>query len=154
MILAAAAALFFALTTAFFLQRCLRYRSWWFRDTGRDYRPPPIPQVTLEEFVPRLVRTHLGPTRDGDVCVVGAGDGAPGGTSDTEAIILAVLATDARVLFDFGTATGRTAYMWALNSPPDARVTTFLNTRHASLPLVRPGGASLVAYRAPQERDS
>lgn len=124
MSLLAAVALGGALTTAFFLYQFLRYRSWWLRDTGRLHGPGPIPRVKLEEFVPRLARTDLGPTRASEVCLVGAGDGAPGGTSDTEAIILSVLAKDAHVLFEFGTATGRTAYAWALNSPPDAQVTT------------------------------
>ena len=34
----------------------------------------------------------------------------PGGTSDTEAAILAVMATDAMRMFEFGTCTGKTTY--------------------------------------------
>jgi predicted O-methyltransferase YrrM len=47
-----------------------------------------------------------------------------GSTSDAEAWILAVLAKNAKCLFEFGTCTGRTAYLWARNSPPEARVIT------------------------------
>ena len=108
----------------FFLYQFLRYRQWWLRDSGRLYKRAPIPRVALEAFVPRLARGELGPTRAGEVSLVGAGDGAIGGTSDAEAIVLAVLAKDARRMFEFGTATGRTTYLWARNSPPDARVTT------------------------------
>lgn len=119
-----AAALFSAFAALFFLFQFLRYRSWWLRDTGRLHGPMPVPRVDLEAFVPRLARSEFGPTRVGEVCLVGAGDGAPGGTSDAEAIVLAVLAKDARAMFEFGTATGRTAYVWARNSPTDAHITT------------------------------
>jgi predicted O-methyltransferase YrrM len=38
--------------------------------------------------------------------------------------VLATLSRGAHRMFEFGTATGRTAYLWAVNSPPDARVHT------------------------------
>jgi predicted O-methyltransferase YrrM len=47
-----------------------------------------------------------------------------GVTSDYEAWILAVLSRRANVMFEFGTCTGRTAYLWARNSPAGARVYT------------------------------
>lgn len=118
------AALLGALATAFFLFQFLRYRRWWLRDTGRLDRRAPIRSVRFEEFVPRFARAAFGPTARGEVCVVGAGDGTPGNTTDTEAILLAVLAKDATALFEFGTASGRTTYLWARNAPPEARVTT------------------------------
>lgn len=113
-----------ALTALFLLGQFLRYRWWWLRDTGRLDQRLPIPRVRFEEFVPRFGRAEFGPTVRSEVCVVGTGDGALGSTTDTEALVLAVLAKDARCMFEFGTATGRTAYLWARNSPPDARVTT------------------------------
>jgi predicted O-methyltransferase YrrM len=106
------------------LYQFVRYRRWWLRDSGRLSRELPIRRVAFEAFAARLARGPLGPTLDSAVCIVAAGDGAPGGTSDTEAIVLAVLAKDARRMFEFGTATGRTTYLWARNSPPDARVVT------------------------------
>jgi predicted O-methyltransferase YrrM len=50
--------------------------------------------------------------------------GAPGGPSDLEAWVLAVLAKRARSTFEFGTCTGRTTWLLARNAPEEARVTT------------------------------
>ncbi len=118
------AALLGALAPVFLLYQFLRYRRWWLRDTGRLDRRAPIRTVRFEEFVPRFARAEFGPTVRSEVCVVGAGDGTQGNTTDTEAILLAVLAKDATELFEFGTASGRTTYLWARNSPPESRVTT------------------------------
>ena len=48
----------------------------------------------------------------------------PGGTSDAESWVLSVLAKDAQRMFEFGTCTGKTAYLWARNQPPGGKVTT------------------------------
>lgn len=90
---------------------------------GRDLGDP-LPTVPVSEVDARFRQGEFGPTLDAAVRWVGVGDGVPGGTSDREAWILAVLARDARRMFEFGTATGKTAWLWAANSPPDARVTT------------------------------
>lgn len=111
------------------------YRRRLYGALGRDDAHP-VPTVALEDFHPRFRRDELGPTLDAAVRFVGTGDGVPGGTSDREAWVLAVLAKDARTLFEFGTATGRTAWLWAANAPAEARVHTL------TLP---PGG--LEAYR-------
>ncbi len=85
----------------------------------------PIPKGHLHDVSERFRATDLGPTPSAEATIVGHGPIlAPGATTDTEAWILAVLARDARALFEFGTATGRTTYAWARNSPPDARITT------------------------------
>jgi len=92
-------------------------------------RPWPIPKVPVEALDPRFVPDELGPTRAAEVVYVGRGTiRVPGGTSDTEAWILAVLAKDSRRLFEFGTCTGKTAYLWARNQPPDGTVTTLTLT--------------------------
>ncbi len=101
----------------------LRYRSRYHQLTGRVVRGP-IPSVALREFHPSFATDELGPTPRAEVHFIGTGDGVPHGTSDAEAWILAVLAKEARSMFEFGTATGKTAYLWARNSPPEARVTT------------------------------
>jgi len=79
-------------------------------ELSEQFRPDPklgyVPQLTEVTLV------CLGPQH-----VIGV-------TSDYEAWILAVLAKKAHVMFEFGTCTGRTAYLWARNSPPDARVHT------------------------------
>ena len=85
----------------------------------------PIRRVAVEELDPRFVPDELGPTRAAEVIYVGRGTiRVPGGTSDAEAWILAVLAKDSRRLFEFGTCTGKTAYLWARNQPSDGTVTT------------------------------
>lgn len=113
-----------ALTTLFFLYQFLRYRQWRLRDKGRLDHQLPIPGAAFESFIPRFARDDLGPTVCSEVRMIGIGDGAPGSTADAEAIVLALLAKDALHMFEFGTATGRTAYLWARNSPPEATVTT------------------------------
>jgi hypothetical protein len=53
------------------------------------------------------------------------GDGARvSGPSVAESWILAGLARQSRTMFEFGTCTGRTTYLWARNSAPEARITT------------------------------
>ncbi len=87
--------------------------------------PWPVRTVGLEEFAPVFRPGPHGPTLATEVAFVGHGPiHVPGGTSDAEAWVLAVLARGARLLFEFGTCTGKTAYLWARNSPPDARVVT------------------------------
>jgi len=84
----------------------------------------PIPSVRLTELDPVFTSTKLGPTPASEVAFIGKGDGVPHGTTDEEAWILAALAKRATCLFEFGTCTGRTAYLWARNSAPEARVIT------------------------------
>lgn len=89
------------------------------------FRRWPIPKVLVEELDRRFRPDELGATRAAEVTYLGRGTiRVPGGTSDTEAWILAVLAKGARRLFEFGTCTGKTAYLWARNQPPDGTVTT------------------------------
>jgi predicted O-methyltransferase YrrM len=85
----------------------------------------PIPRVSPEEIDAAFRPGPLGPTRDTEVSFIGRGPYVvDGGTSDAEAWILAVLAKRARRMFEFGTCTGKTAYLWARNSPRDAKVVT------------------------------
>lgn len=113
-------ALFVALLAT--LAFLLAYRRRLHRLLGRDVGDP-IPTVGLDRIDAAFTPDELGPTPDAEAVVIGA-DGVPGGTSDREAWILAVLARRARLLFEFGTATGRTAYLWARNAPRDARIVT------------------------------
>ena len=85
----------------------------------------PIRRVLPETVDPILKPGPFGPTCDTEVAFIGRGPYlVDGGTSDAEAWILAVLAKRARAMFEFGTCTGKTAYLWARNSPADARVVT------------------------------
>jgi predicted O-methyltransferase YrrM len=85
----------------------------------------PIPAVSAEEIDPAFRPGPFGPGPDAEVSFIGMGPFVvEGGTSDVEAWMLAVLAKRAHRLFEFGTCTGKTAYLWARNAPADARVTT------------------------------
>ena len=81
-----------------------------------------IPSMPVQGFDPAFQLGPFGPTMAAEVHFIGHGGSVPGATSNTEAWILAVLAKKARAMFEFGTAGGRTTYLWARNSPPDARV--------------------------------
>jgi hypothetical protein len=78
----------------------------------------PVPRVALDQFDLRFVPDDFGPTLGTEVHFIGRGSlRVPGGTTDAEAWILAVLAKDAMEMFEFGTCTGKTAYLWARNQP-------------------------------------
>lgn len=85
----------------------------------------PIPAVLPEEVDPAFAPGAFGPGVAAEVRFIGRGPYVvDGGTTDAEAWMLAVLARDASRLFEFGTCTGKTAYLWAVNTPADARITT------------------------------
>jgi len=88
-------------------------------------RPWPVPVVDLAAIDPVFERDELGPTLATEVRFISGGErGVPGGTSDLEAWILAVLAKGAQEMFEFGTCTGRTTWLWARNAGMDARIHT------------------------------
>jgi predicted O-methyltransferase YrrM len=105
------------------------WRKWskavWRRRAHGYGRPWHIRRVPLPEIDPAFV---LDPVRgygpDTEVAFMSRGEDTLGATSNDEAWILAVLSRRARIMFEFGTSTGRTAYLWARNSPADARVYT------------------------------
>ena len=89
-------------------------------------KPWAIRRVRVEEFDPAFKPGPLGPTPAAEVSFIGKFlvGGVPGGTSDFEAWILAVLAKRAKLAFEFGTATGKTTYLIARNLPAGGRVVT------------------------------
>jgi predicted O-methyltransferase YrrM len=95
------------------------------RENGRG-RPWKLRRVPVHEVDPVFASDRtLGYTRDTEVSFISIGLlRVIGVTSDYEAWILAVLARRAMTMFEFGTCTGRTAYLWARNSPRAARVHT------------------------------
>jgi len=89
------------------------------------FRPWPLPSIALHELDPVFAPGQHGPTLATEVHFVGRGPvSVPGGTSDGEAWILAVLAKQAHHCFEIGTCTGKTAYLWSRNAPADARIVT------------------------------
>jgi hypothetical protein len=91
---------------------------------GKDLKWP-VRTVTFEAFDPAFARDTFGPIPGNcEVQFVGQGDGVHLGTSDVEAWVLTVMAKKAQNMFEFGTCTGHTTYLWARNSPPEAKVVT------------------------------
>lgn len=113
-------------------------RKWRARRAGGAAAASRIRTVPLAAFDPVFApHPEFGPSLACEVRFVGRGaTRVLGGASDAESWVLAVLAKGARRLFEFGTCTGKTAYLWAVNAPPDARVTTL------TLP---PDGAAAIA---------
>jgi len=121
-LLAALAALWFVVAIALAIP-LLRQRS--ARKQRNLFGEWPIARVRPEAVDPVFQPGPFGPSLDTEVAFVGRGPYVvDGGTSDAEAWVLAVLARRAKLMFEFGTCTGKTAYLWARNSPPDARVVT------------------------------
>ncbi|MBI1311332.1 hypothetical protein GC176_08495 [bacterium] len=81
-----------------------------------------IPTTQLANVDSIFAESELGVSFDCEVRFLGGQ--ATGTTSEQEGWILAVLSKQARRLFEFGTCTGRTTWLWAANSPADARITT------------------------------
>lgn len=102
----------------------------------------PVRRVSVQELDPVFRPGALGPTLDTEVQLVAGVELLPvvGGTSDLEAWILAVLAKRARLMFEFGTASGRTTYLWARNSPPGAKVVTLTLSREEVAAYQREAG--------------
>ena len=108
---------------AIILTRLLRDRA--FRKQRGIFTPWPIPTISLQTLDTVFYVTEFGPSLDTEVSFIGRGPIiVPGGTSDAEAWVLAVLAKRANRFFEFGTCTGKTAYLWARNAASDARVVT------------------------------
>lgn len=87
------------------------------------FSPWPVPRTPLEAIDPIFALTPLGSSRDTLAAIIGT-HGVLGSTSDTEAWILSALAKKSRSIFEFGTCSGRTSYLLAINAPEDARIAT------------------------------
>ena len=121
-LLAVLAAVWFVVAIALAIS-LLRQRS--MRKQRNLFGEWPVRRVKPELVDPVFQPGPFGPTPDTEVAFIGRGPYmVAGGTSDAEAWILAVLARRAKLMFEFGTCTGKTAYLWARNSAPEARVVT------------------------------
>lgn len=83
----------------------------------------PIRQVKLEAVDPCFAMTEHGPAPASTVVFIG-GEGVVASLSDRETWVIAGLAKSARRIFEFGTCSGKTAHVMALNAPDDAEVHT------------------------------
>lgn len=87
------------------------------------FSPWPVPRVPPHAVIPELAPGKLGPTRETEIAFV-SNYRVPGAISDLETWILCNLAKRAQLVFEFGTATGKTTYLFARNAPADARIVT------------------------------
>ncbi len=91
------------------------------RDRFAKHGSGVIPVKSVYDVFPQLKRTELGPMAS--TCVLHiANDHTLGGISDYESWILCNLAKIAKRIFEFGTATGKTTYLLAANSPEGCEV--------------------------------
>ena len=139
------------LATVTFAALCADLRRRVLEETGKGAAHP-IPTVKLKAFDPAFSTDDLGPTPASEVSFIGKGDGVPGGASDPETWILSTLSKSALHLFEFGTCTGKTAYLWARNSAPEARVFT-LTLDPETTPTYRaePGDSRIARTKAIEE---
>ena len=106
------------ITNAIYFKKYSKYKAW---KDNKFF----LPQVSLVEVSPLFATNEFGPTLISEVQFMGRGDLlVPGGTSDTEAWILSTLAKNAMNMFELGTCTGKTSYLMARNSKPEAKVYT------------------------------
>lgn len=104
----------------------------------RRYKDKPygskIRSIPIWELDPLFELTPTGPSRRTEVAHIAAVR-VIGGVSDLESWILCCLAKQSRNIFEFGTATGKTTYLMARNSP-EARIVTLTlapdQTSHSS----------------------
>ena len=87
------------------------------------FAPWPIPSVAPGDIAPGLAAGALGPAASSEIIAI-ANYRVPGGTSDLETWVLCNLVKTARLTFEFGTATGKTAHLLARNAPEDAEIVT------------------------------
>lgn len=101
----------------------LLYRE--FRRHRRRHPKFPVATVTLSEFDDCFRCDSVERAREGAVHFVGnPNNQLPATTSDEEAYVLACLSKGVRRIFEFGTCSGRTTYLMALNSSSEAQITT------------------------------
>lgn len=112
----------------------------------------PIPVKTVFDLDERFALTRFGPPSTTAVRHI-AGIHVEGGISDIESWILCNYAKTSNRIFELGTATGKTAYLLALNAPEDAEVVTItLHPDHATAGLHEKGDDA--ALKAAAEKES
>ena len=77
--------------------------------------------------------------------IVPSGSNIIGMTSDLEAWILCMMSKISKNIFEFGTCSGKTTYLLALNSPKDAKITTI--TIKSDEKIIISKGESKAAFR-------
>jgi predicted O-methyltransferase YrrM len=104
-----------------------------------------IPIVRLDEFHEVFARTEPGFNPESEVSFIGYW--VRGGTSSFESWVLSVLAKQATSLFEFGTCSGKTTYLWAKNSPAEARIVTLTLGKDQHADYLAAGEDNLLAIQ-------
>lgn len=111
----------------------------------RKRRHQPIPTISLSEVDPRFRLTELGPSLQSEINFI-PNIKVKGGISDLETWILCMLAKSCKKIFEFGTCTGKTAYLLARNTPPESRIVTITLPPQAHQSYQAKQGDSQIAY--------
>ena len=83
----------------------------------------PIPKVKLNAVAPCFAANDYGITSDSVVSFIG-GEGVAASLTDRETWVLAGLSKSAKKIFEFGTCSGKTTHVMALNASRDAEIFT------------------------------
>ena len=111
-------------TLLYFVNKVRRYkRKIIMYRTHETFQPGLIKAVTAEEFDPRFRIRATGPLPSSEIRFI-AQYKVQGGIDDFESWIICNLAKTANRIFEFGTCTGKTAFLMAANAPKDAKITT------------------------------
>tara|TARA_B100001175_G_C19414438_1_gene592857 strand:- start:180 stop:944 length:765 start_codon:yes stop_codon:yes gene_type:complete len=109
-----------------------------------------IPEVLVKNIHP-IFKTDLKnlnfPTEEyiTKFFIVPSGSNIIGMTSDLEAWILCMMSKLSKNIFEFGTCSGKTTYLLALNSPVDAKITTLTIKSDEKILITK--GESKTAFR-------
>jgi predicted O-methyltransferase YrrM len=107
-----------------FVAAVVRLRQYRAKFEGRGLLLPwPIEKVAAGEVDDVLAPGELGPKVEAETIFLPAIN-VLGGISDRETWVLCAIAGKSRLIFEFGTCTGKTTYLLARNAPADARVVT------------------------------
>ena len=95
------------------------------RQLKRSYtfKSYPIPKVKLDSVDPCFTAGPFGPVTESTVLFIG-GEGVEASLSDRETWVIAGLAKCSDRIFEFGTCSGKTTHVMALNAPANALVYT------------------------------
>lgn len=105
----------------FVTQRMLKLRRQ--RKRAFAFSSYPIRKVKLEDVAPCFRATPYGPSPESEVRFIG-GEGVVASLTDRESWVIAGLAKGRKRIFEFGTCSGKTAHVLALNAAEDAEVHT------------------------------
>ncbi|MBH69482.1 MAG: hypothetical protein CMM58_14095 [Rhodospirillaceae bacterium] len=87
------------------------------------FKPYPIPKVKLNSVDPCFAAGPFGAVSESTVLFIG-GEGVEASLSDRETWVVAALAKFSNRIFEFGTCSGKTTHVMALNAPAKALVYT------------------------------